>query len=173
MLFRSRPSRREILINLSKFIIGAACIVGGAHLLVSKAVVIATRLGVSQGVIGITVIALGTSLPELVTSLTAIAKKEASMGIGNILGANILNITLILSTCAMLSPSGLILQPEYLKSFGIIAPRTLLLDLPVAAFLFIILIFPTIINRFHFRRYQGAIMLLSYIAFLVLLCINI
>ena len=170
---RSCPERRELGCNIVKFLVGAACIIGGAHLLVSKAVEIAAWLGVSEGVIGITVIALGTSLPELVTTLTAIVKKEAAMGVGNILGANILNITLILPTCALLSPSGLALESEYLKFFGIIAPRTMVLDLPAAALLFLFLICPTVFYGYRFRRIQGGIMLVSYLLFLVLLCINI
>lgn len=87
------------------FIVGGlALLISGGRLVVSNAVEIATRLGVSQKVIGLTIVAAGTSLPELVTSVTAALKKNSDIAVGNIIGSNIFNICLILGTSAMISP---------------------------------------------------------------------
>ncbi|MDZ4813971.1 MAG: calcium/sodium antiporter [Pseudomonadota bacterium] len=84
----------------------------GANVLVSGAVVIAQALGMSQGVIGLTVIAIGTSLPELATSVVAAMRNDADVAFGNVLGSNILNILLILGVVAMIQPiSGANLRP--------------------------------------------------------------
>ena len=90
-------------INIVKFLIGAAAVVVGADLLVDDGTVIARHLGVSEAIIGVTIIAIGTSLPEIVTTLTAVAKKQSELSIGNIIGANIIDLTLILPICAFLS----------------------------------------------------------------------
>lgn len=154
--------RTEVGVNVIKFIFGAAGIIAGAELLVHSGVKIASALGVSDGVIGVTVVALGTSLPELVTTITSLKKKQAEMGMGNILGANILNITMILSTCALVSNGPLLIDDK----------RTLLIDIPVAAILFALLIVPPLIFKGRLKRLQGAIMLAVYTAFIVYIVIN-
>jgi len=84
----------------------------GANILVSGAIVIAQALGMSQVVIGLTVIAIGTSLPELATSVVAALRNDADVAFGNVLGSNILNILLILGVVAMIQPiSGAGLRP--------------------------------------------------------------
>jgi cation:H+ antiporter len=165
-------SKKSVTANILKFIFGAAGIVFGADLLVDNGVVIAESLGVSQGVIGVTVIALGTSLPELVTTITAIRKKESAMGIGNILGANILNLTMILSTCALVADGAFMIESEYVPLLSRIMPRSLYIDIPVTALLFLLLIIPPLIFKGRLKRLQGAIMLCVYIAFIVFLIIN-
>ena len=94
---------KQMALNIVKFLIGAAAVVVGADLLVDDGTVIARHLGVSEAIIGVTIIAIGTSLPELVTTLTAVAKKQSELSIGNIIGANIIDLTLILPICAFLS----------------------------------------------------------------------
>lgn len=76
----------------------------GGELIVKSAVDIATRLGVSEAIIGLTVVALGTSLPELATSVIAAMKKNADIALGNVIGSNIFNIFLILGTSAVIKP---------------------------------------------------------------------
>ena len=76
----------------------------GGELIVKSAVNIATRLGVSEAIIGLTVVALGTSLPELATSVIAAMKKNADIALGNVIGSNIFNIFLILGTSAVIKP---------------------------------------------------------------------
>lgn len=165
-------SRKEIFVNIMKFLFGAAGIVLGADLLVDNGVIIAGSMGVSQGVIGVTVIALGTSLPELVTTITALRKKETSMGLGNILGANILNLTMILSTCALISKGPLMIESEYVAALSRVMPRSLYIDMPVAAALFLLLIIPPVFLKGRLVRLQGALMLAVYIGFIVFLVIN-
>jgi len=165
--------KKTVGVNVLKFIFGAAGIIIGAELLVRSGVKIADALGISDGIIGVTVIAIGTSLPELVTTITAIRKKESSMGIGNILGANILDITMILSTCSLVSGQGLRIESEYVPMFSRIMPRTLYIDMPVIALLFLILIIPLIINRGRLKRWQGGLMLGVYLAFIAFLIVNL
>ena len=87
------------------FIVGGlVLLVSGGRLVVMSAVEIATSIGISQKVIGLTIVAAGTSLPELVTSVTAALKKNSDIAVGNIIGSNIFNIGLILGTSAMISP---------------------------------------------------------------------
>ncbi|MGK7391631.1 MAG: calcium/sodium antiporter [Candidatus Cyclobacteriaceae bacterium M2_1C_046] len=85
-------------------IIGLAGLVGGGKLVVDNAILIATDLGVSQKIIGLTIIAAGTSLPELVTSVVAAIKKNSDIAIGNVIGSNIFNIFLILSVSSLIHP---------------------------------------------------------------------
>lgn len=159
-------------VNIIKFIAGAAGIVIGARILVSNAIIIAGSLGISDDIIGLTVVALGTSLPELVTAVTALKKKETAIGIGNIIGANILNITLVLSTCALVGGS-LHLESSYLPALSRIMPRSLYIDMPVAALLFILLLAPPLLLKGRLVRIQGVLMIGVYIAFIVFLIINI
>lgn len=158
--------------NVIKFIVGSLGIVLGARLLVSSAVKIAAAVGVSDNVIGLTIVALGTSLPELVTVVTALKKKEAALGIGNILGANILNIAHVLASCALVS-GGLPLESSYVPAFSRIMPRSLYVDMPVAALLFALLIIPPVFLKGRLVRFQGALMLCVYIGFIVFLIINL
>jgi cation:H+ antiporter len=91
-------------VGLGLAVVGIALTIGGARLLVDAAVVIARDLGVSDTVIGLTVVAVGTSLPELVTSVVAAARKHADVALGNVVGSNIYNVLGILGITAMVSP---------------------------------------------------------------------
>ncbi|MDO9039844.1 MAG: calcium/sodium antiporter, partial [Bacteroidota bacterium] len=84
--------------------IGLAGLIFGGKLVVNNAIEIATNLGVSQKIIGLTIIAAGTSLPELVTSVVAALKKNSDIAIGNIIGSNIFNLLLILSVSSFIKP---------------------------------------------------------------------
>lgn len=84
---------------------GLACLVFGGRLFVESAENVARMLGVSDKFIAITVLAMGTSLPELVTSIVALAKKRSQMALGNILGSNVFNLLLILGVSAVISPT--------------------------------------------------------------------
>jgi cation:H+ antiporter len=85
-------------------IIGLAGLILGGQLVVTNSVGIANKLGVSEKIIGLTIVAAGTSLPELVTSIVAAAKKNSDIAIGNIIGSNIFNILLILSISSIIKP---------------------------------------------------------------------
>jgi cation:H+ antiporter len=90
--------------SLGVFALGAALVIGGSRLLSDNALILATRLGVPPMIIGLTLVAFGTSLPELVTAITAARKGVPELSLGNIIGANILNITLVTGTAATITP---------------------------------------------------------------------
>jgi cation:H+ antiporter len=93
-------------------IIGLAGLVIGGRLVVNHAVELASHLGINEKIIGLTIVALGTSLPELATSVVAASKNNADIAVGNIIGSNIFNILLILSISAFIKPL------EYEASFN-------------------------------------------------------
>lgn len=151
---RPQVHRKDVTSNLVKFAVGAAALVVGSDLLVDNGTVLAVALGVPTRVIAVTMVAIGTSLPELVTAITAIAKKQASMSVGNILGANIIDITVILPLCAFISRGSLPVPSD-----------TLRLDMPVCLLEACIAILPTLVfKRFH--RIQGILMIAVYLAYL-------
>lgn len=151
---------KELLVNIIKFVIGALGIVVGADLLVDDGTIIATKLGVSEAIIGVTIIAVGTSLPELVTTITAIVKKQSELSIGNIIGANIIDLSLILPICAFISNGSL---P--------VGKQSAYLDIVVCLTVIVIAIVPTIIFK-KLSRWQGALMLCIYIGYVAVLVTN-
>lgn len=90
--------------NIALFIIGLAGIVFGGDLVVDNASSIALSLGMSQALVGLTIVAIGTSLPELTTSISAARKGEAGMALGNLIGSNIFNIFFVLGISSVISP---------------------------------------------------------------------
>lgn len=145
-------SKSDIVKLLTLFLIGITMMILGSRLLVDNGVVIAKSLGVPQAVISLTVIALGTSLPELVSCLTAIKKNHNAISVGNILGANILNIVSVLSFSAIFNDIPILSQ-------------TSKIDFPFMIVLLVILIVPTFIKQKLYRS-QGLLMLLTYITYM-------
>jgi cation:H+ antiporter len=94
----------SVWLSLLFVILGLGCLVVGSNLFVSSASTVATELGVSEGVIGLTIVAGGTSLPELATSVVAARKGQSAIAIGNVIGSNVFNILLILGLTAVISP---------------------------------------------------------------------
>lgn len=94
----------KLILSVVKVIVGLGVLVAGCHFFVEKAVVIATKWGVNEAFISITLIACGTSLPELAASLAAAAKKNTQLALGNVVGSNIFNITFILGVSSQISP---------------------------------------------------------------------
>ena len=142
------------------FLIGTAAIVFGAEFLVSSGKTIASGIGISETIIGFTVIALGTSLPELVTTLTAIKKKQNSLSVGNIIGANIIDTTLILPLCAVIN--GTALPVEKIN---------LVFDFPICIAACAVAIVPTIFQG-KFKKWQGYALLCIYAVYMLLLILN-
>lgn len=136
------------------FIIGAISIVVGAKMLVTYGTQIAISLNVSQRVISVIAVAIGTSLPELVTAITALKKKSGSLSAGNILGANIIDLTLILPVCSLIS---------IMNGTGelAISVSSVMFDMLVCLGVILIAVVPTIISQ-KFHRWQGIMLLLSY-----------
>ena len=157
---RPARDRRSVTVNILKFVLGAAGIVAGAQLMVNNGTALARLLGVPEAIIGATLVAIGTSLPELVTTLTAIAKKQSSLSIGNIVGANIIDLTVILPLCAVVSG----------KSLPMLA-QNIQLDMPFCLALCLLAVVPTMITG-KLKRSQGALLLAVYVAYIVLLVIS-
>ncbi len=151
-----KKDKKTVIINILKFVGGAAGVVGGAELLVIYGQKLALLAGVPEGVIAVTLVAIGTSLPELVTTISAIVKKKASISVGNIIGANILDITMILPICAMVSGGSLIVPRE-----------ALLLDMPFCLGLSAVGLIPMLITK-KFHRWQGVALFVIYAAYIAL-----
>lgn len=130
---------------------GLALLIGGGELLVAGAVDLATRLGISQAVIGITIVAVGTSLPELATSVVAAIKKEADIAVGNVIGSNVFNLLSILGITA-------IIHPLDSSSFSLV-------DLGVMLGL-TILILPLMWRGFEINRWEGGLLLVVYVSYI-------
>ena len=150
--------RKTVVTNVIKFLAGVAGIVIGARLMVDYGTALARLFGVPESIIGATLVAIGTSLPELVTTVTAIVKKQSSLSIGNIVGANIIDLTLILPLCSVVSGKAL----PILK-------QNLVLDMPFCLGLVLLAILPPLFTG-KFHKLQGVAMLLVYAVYVVLLC---
>lgn len=151
-------AKKTVIINIIKFIVGAAGIVVGARLLVDNGCDLARLLGVSERIIGVTLVAVGTSLPELITTVTAIAKKQSALSVGNILGANILDLTLIMPLSSIIAGKSL---P--------VAATSAMIDLPACLLVGLIAVVPAMI-RSKFSRWQGFTLLGVYISYVVVTC---
>lgn len=133
-----------------KFLLGAAAIVGGSQLLVTGGSGVAAFFGVPERIIAVTLLAVGTSLPELVTTLTAIRKGEAALCIGNIIGANIIDLSLILPLCGAVSRGALPLSEQNLMT-----------DLPATALVLAVAAVPMLM-RGKSSRVQGVLLWILY-----------
>ena len=140
-------------------IIGAALIAVGARLLVSNGTAIAEELGVPDTVIALTFVALGTSLPELVTAVTALLKGHGALSLGNIIGANLFNLVLVSGASVVISPFAV---PGESQLMGV--PSSLVMDLPVMLGVMLIMTVPALI-RSKLSRVQGIVLLGVYAAF--------
>lgn len=145
--------------NIAFFVLGAAGTVIGAQLLVNYGTKIAESLNVPQRIISVIAIAIGTSLPELVTTITAIRKKAGGLSVGNILGANIIDLVLILPICSFVSMG---------KGTGALAVSTSSVetDMIVCLAAILIAVIPTVISQ-KFKRWQGIVMLSGYLGYVL------
>ena len=154
---RPAVSGKTVAGNIVKFVLGAAGIVLGAQLLIDNGSAIASLLGVPDAIIAATMIAIGTSLPELVTTLTAIRKKEASLSVGNIIGANIMDLTLILPLCSLILG-----KPLPVQSQG------MLLDIPACLIICAAVLVPALWKG-KFQRWMGFLAGGLYIVYLTVM----
>ncbi|MBQ6790049.1 MAG: calcium/sodium antiporter [Paludibacteraceae bacterium] len=153
---KQMPTRRAVALILVGFI---GLIVGG-ELIVKSAVDIATRMGVSEAVIGLTVVALGTSLPELATSVIAAAKHNSDIALGNVFGSNIFNVFFVLGMSATIRP-----LPAY---------EGIALDALMAAIGSIVVWMAVKTNRERkIQRWAGALLLLIYAGYLTYRLLNV
>ena len=150
--------KKLLRINIIKFVTGTAAIVVGAQLLVDNGSTLARIVGIPERVIGVTLVAVGTSLPELITTITAIVKKQSALSVGNILGANIIDLTLILPLSSLISGKPLPISPTMAG-----------IDLPACLIVGAIALIPALI-RSRFSRWQGGLLLAVYGAYCILTC---
>ena len=156
----SDEKKGNMLKDLLFLVIGAAVIAVGAYLLGESATDIAHQLGVPESVIGLTVVAIGTSLPELVTAITSLVKGHGSLSLGNIIGANIFNIVLVSGVSIVINPFSI---PLTSLLFG--QNASLVFDLPIVFLVMGLMTIPTIFQG-KLKRWQGISLLAIYIAFM-------
>lgn len=150
---------RPLWKDIAELIFGAAFIAVGANLLVNNGTVIAEALGVPETVIALTFVALGTSLPELVTAITALVKGHGALSLGNVIGANVFNLVLVSGLSTTLSPFAV---PTEKTVAGYNA--SLVIDLPLMAIVMAVLTLPALL-RGKLSRWQGIVLLAVYVAF--------
>lgn len=142
-------------------VVGAALIAIGANLLVDNGTLIAQALGVPESVIALTFVALGTSLPELVTAITSLVKGHGALSLGNVIGANIFNLVLVSGVSTVLAP----FQIPQSKTLGGMN-ASLVLDIPLMLAVMALLTLPAL-KKGKLYRFQGIILLVVYAAFCI------
>ena len=157
------PGKRSLGTEILWFVVGAIAVVAGSRLLVHSGIRLAKLLGVPELIISLTVVALGTSLPEYVTALTATIKGHQELSVGNIIGANILNIFWVLGGCSLIRPLPLNPKPPFLGF-----PQTQSLDIPVM-FILMVLLLIFGYSEGKLRRWQGGMLFAIYLAYVVVL----
>ena len=164
MVSRKNSTNEEVVIHnhsvpasLLFVAIGLAGVIIGGNLVVDNATLIAKAFGMSQTLIGLTIVAIGTSLPELVTSIVASKKGENDMALGNVIGSNIFNILFVLGVAAAISPVGFALENIIDIAFLIIISA-------------ITLVFAWTSKEIN--RKEGIIMLVLYAAYMVYICMR-
>ena len=150
--------------DLLLLVIGAVLIAFGADLLVDNGILIAQALGVPESVIALTFVALGTSLPELVTAVTALLKGHGALSLGNIIGANLFNLVLVSGVSSTLAPFAV---PVSKTSAGYNA--SLVVDIPVMLCVMILMTLPALLKG-KLARWQGVTLLCIYAGFCIFQC---
>jgi cation:H+ antiporter len=144
----AQSSKKSPVFAVSLILLGITGLYFGAELFVDNGITIASYLGISERIVGVTVIAIGTSLPELATSVIAALKKETDIAIGNILGSNMMNVLCIIGITAIAKPisvSSLFIYGDYLWMIG-----------------FTVLLFPLMRIRYTISRLSGGVLLAGY-----------
>jgi len=152
------PSHMRMRMAIMWFLLGLIVLLVSSRMLVWGAVNIAQALGISDTVIGLTIVALGTSLPELAASIMSVLKKEHDLAIGNIVGSNLFNLLAVLSMPGLIAPGGF--SPDLLsRDYPVMIGLTLLLFVMAYGFR----------GPGHIKRYEGAVLLSVYIGYMTLI----
>ena len=154
-------AKGSLLKDVIVLVISAALIAVGADMLEGSSVSLATMAGIPTEVVGVTIVALCTSLPELVTAVTALAKGHGALSLGNIIGANIFNLVLVSGVAVTISPFAV---PEGSTIFG--QNTSLVMEIPVMVGVMALMTLPALFKKKLFR-WQGAVLLTVYAAFVV------
>ena len=155
--------QRTLLMELILLVVGAAVIAVGADLLVEHGQIIAIGLGVPETVVALLFVALGTSLPELVTTITSLKKGRASLGVGNVIGANVFNLVLVSGVAVSLAPFPVPCE-NFLLDTGL--NMSLVFEIPVMLGVMSLMIFPALATK-KLGRWQGIALLGIYVAFCI------
>ena len=156
----NKVTSNNVVVNVSKLIAGIAGIIIGSNLLVDYGSMFATLLHVPEIIVAVTIVAIGTSLPELITTINSLIKKNSSLGAGNIVGANIIDTCLILPICAIIAAAN--------GATGLLVTKqSLYLDFPFCLAITIVAMIPTLFAK-KFSKWQGFASLGLYITYLVL-----
>lgn len=139
---------------------GLAGLVFGSEWLIQGAVAMARALGVSELVIGLTIVAIGTSLPELATSVIASMRGERDISVGNVVGSNIFNILSVLGFSSLVAPDGMTIAPAILRFDALV-----MIGVSLACF-------PVFFNGYQIKRWEGALFSLYYLAYTIYLILN-
>ncbi len=151
---KKQIAKNEIVKNILNFTVGIAMIVGGSQLLINGGAQLAQAFGVPERIIAVTFVAIGTSLPELITTITAIRKHESALSVGNIIGANVIDLSLILPVSSLIAGKALPVSEMVLK-FDFTACLAVLLTALV----------PLLIRE-KASRFHGIILLAAYMVYI-------
>lgn len=144
---------RQFILDISLVISGLVFLVAGSNILVRSAIDIATSLGVSEFVISVTIVAAGTSLPEVATSVVATIRGERDIAVGNIVGSNIFNILAVLGLSSLVSPAGIAVSTHVLQFDMMVMLAAALICLPV------------FFTGFEITRIEGMVLLIFYVVY--------
>ena len=137
--------------NLAWIIIGLVCLIGGSNLFVDAATYVAHRFGIRQSIVGLTIVAGGTSLPELATSVVAAYKGRSAIAIGNVIGSNVFNILLILGVTAVVHP---------MRIMGITIVDLMIMLISIG------LMWLFAITKYYVSRREGWLLILTFVAYM-------
>ena len=167
----SKMSKTEVLISQTRpqtwyvilqFLVSAACIGYGASVLVKYTRAISEIFGFSEDFVGLFLIALGTNIPEIVTTITSIKKKTPEIGVGNIFGASIINATMLIGIASLLAPDRAISVNNFMR----------LVSIPIMYLTLFVVWFPIFKNG-KSSRVQGIVLLLFYLLYSILMALFI
>ena len=137
--------------NLTWIVVGLACLIGGSNLFVDSATYVAHRFGIRQSIVGLTIVAGGTSLPELATSVVAAYKGRSAIAIGNVIGSNVFNILLILGVTA-------VIHPLRIMGITIVDLMTMLISIG--------LMWLFAITKYYVSRREGWVLILTFVGYM-------
>lgn len=137
--------------NLAWIVIGLVCLIGGSNLFVDSATYVAHRFGIRQSIVGLTIVAGGTSLPELATSVVAAYKGRSAIAIGNVIGSNVFNILLILGVTA-------VIHPLRIMGITIVDLMTMLISIG--------LMWLFAITKYYVSRREGWVLILTFVGYM-------
>ncbi len=149
--------KRPVQWQIVRLVLGIALVIASSRVLIPAVESLATRVGVPQGVIAATLVAFGTSLPELVTAITAVRKKHGELAVGNIIGADILNVLFVVGSAAAVTSQGLYVPLDFYK-------------LQIPAMLLIVALFRFFAKNAHqvISKREGLVLFLLYFLYLFL-----